>query len=590
MLQYNNIPNIRKIHKNALLFMWEVLYGARKWALLGVILAYCLQLLKVYVPLYFSEMIEYFSQITPSEIDWDKVWWLLWVIFASYVGQSLFRMIRELIEENKVRNYMSAKIKLFAVDYLAKHSENYFASQKSGQLSQKVINSASETLNTHQTISRLYSEFFIIVTNFYFIGRVSLWFLLLVILFSSLSTFVSYKNSFKLRTLNQTAQDAFDEYNGTVADSIGNALNVKASGSEEFELSYIRKKFNHCKNTRLEALDKLYNGFRFQNTMICLFQISTILLLVKLWYMQEISIGDVTLVLILMNNLILVSSRVLNEISHLNTLFGKLQASMSPFVENHEIVDNPKAKSLKIGKASIEFRNVKFSYGKKKVFNGLNLQIKAGEKIGVVGSSGSGKSTLINILQRAYDIQSGEILIDGQNISQIKQNSLHDVISLIPQDTSLFHRTIAQNIAYGKPNAKPSEIEEAAKKAYADEFIKTLPDGYNTKVGEKGVKLSGGQRQRIAIARAIIRNTPILVLDEATSALDSETEKYIKKAMKNLMKNKTVIAIAHRLSTLKDMDRIIVLDKGKIIEQGKIEDLLNSKGKFQHLWNIQNEE
>ena len=221
------------------------------------------------------------------------------------------------------------------------------------------------------------------------------------------------------------------------------------------------------------------------------------------------------------------------------------------------------------------------------MFRKLNLKISAGEKVGIVGASGSGKSTLINLLQRAYDIQGGEILIDGQNIALIKQNSLHDKIALIPQDTSLFHRTISQNIAYGNQRATQAEIEKAAKQAYADDFIRALPKGYQTKVGEKGVKLSGGQRQRIAIARAILKNSPILVLDEATSALDSEAEKYIQKAMKNLMKKKTVIAIAHRLSTLKEMDRIIVLDKGKIVEEGKIDDLLCAGGVFQHLWEIQ---
>ena len=195
---------------------------------------------------------------------------------------------------------------------------------------------------------------------------------------------------------------------------------------------------------------------------------------------------------------------------------------------------------------------------------------------------------MIKLLQRSYDVQSGAIFIDGQNIAKVKQDSLCEAIAVIPQDTSLFHRTISQNITYGKLRAKQSEMENAAKKAYADDFIKDLSKGYQTKVGERGVKLSGGERQRLAIARAILKDSKILILDEATSALDSEAEKYIQKAMKNLMKNKTVIAIAHRLSTLKEMDRIVVLDKGRIVEQGKIEDLLAAEGKFQYLWNIQN--
>ncbi|MBQ7633166.1 MAG: ATP-binding cassette domain-containing protein [Alphaproteobacteria bacterium] len=321
--------------------------------------------------------------------------------------------------------------------------------------------------------------------------------------------------------------------------------------------------------------------------MVCLFEVCALFLLIYLWYHEKVSIGDVTLVLMLMGMIMDCFTAILGNISTLNTLLGALQAAMMPFVVKHEIVDAPHAKVLKISGGEIEFKNVKFGYDNKKVFNKLSFKIKAGEKIGIVGASGSGKSTLINLLQRAYDIQSGEILIDGQNVTRVKQNSLHEAIALIPQDTSLFHRTVSQNIAYGHLKAKQSEIEQAAKQAYADDFIKELPKGYQTKVGEKGVKLSGGQRQRVAIARAILKNSPILILDEATSALDSESENYIQKAMKKLMKGKTVIAIAHRLSTLKEMDRIIVLDKGKIIEQGKIEDLLKSGGQFQHLWEIQ---
>ena len=382
----------------------------------------------------------------------------------------------------------------------------------------------------------------------------------------------------------------FDNFHGVLADSIGNALNIKAGGSEKYEISFVQKVFNKCKIARFTAINAFQNNLRVQQAIVCLFDICALLLLIYLWYQQKIGIGDVTLVMMLMGMVIDIFNAVLGNISTLNTLLGSLQAAMMPFEVKHEITDAPNAKALKISGGEIELKDVKFGYDNKKVFNKLSLKIKAGEKVGIVGASGSGKSTLINLLQRAYDIQSGEILIDGQNVAKVKQNSLHEAISLIPQDTSLFHRTIGQNISYGRLHAKQSEIEQAAKQAYADEFIKELPKGYQTLVGEKGVKLSGGQRQRVAIARAILKNSPILILDEATSALDSEAEEYIQMAMANLMQNKTVIAIAHRLSTLKGMDRIIVLDKGKIVEQGKMEDLLKSGGKFQHLWEVQNQQ
>lgn len=584
---FENMPNMRKIPNNPLLFIWEALYGARKWALVGVLLAFALQLLKVYVPVFFSNMIEYFSKITLQEFDWNKTWWFLGIIFVTYIGQSLVRTLRELLEENRVRNFMTAKIMLFTVDYLAKHSENYFASQKSGQLSQKALNCAGETARTHALISRLYSSVFQGIISFYFVSCVNLWFLFLIFLFGFISLFASYKASAKLQNLNREADNMFDDFNGVLADSIGNALNIKANGSEEYEISFVKKAFNKCKDFRLSALDKFHNNLRLQRALFALFELSTLLLLIKLWYMQKINLGDVTLVIMLMNTIMGVFSIIFGLICDLNFSFGSLQAAMSPFVIKHEIVDVDKAKPLKVSNGEIEFKNVKFAYDNKKVFNGLSLKIKSGEKVGIVGASGSGKSTLIKLLQRAYDIQSGEILIDGQNVAEVKQESLCGAIALIPQDTSLFHRTVSQNIEYGHLHAKQSEIERAAKKAYADKFIKELSKGYQTKVGEKGVKLSGGQKQRVVIARAILKNSKILILDEATSALDSEAEKYIQKAMQNLMKNKTVIAIAHRLSTLKEMDRIIVLDKGKIIEQGKIEDLLVAGGKFQYLWEIQ---
>ncbi len=587
MKLFENIPNMRKVPSNPLLFMWEAIYGARKWAFIGMALAFGLQLMKIYVPVYFSRMIDYFTKITPEEFAWEKMWWFLAAILASYIGQSVFRMIRELLEENNVRIFMDAKIKLFAVDYLAKHSENYFSSQKTGQLSQKVTTCAEKVTTVHGQISRLYSNIFNVLINFFYIGCVSLWILLLVVIFGSISAFASYKSSIKLRALSKDNDNIFDDFNGVLADSIGNALNVKAGGSEDYEISFVKSVFDKYKNTAYASLSRFQDSLRFQRLMVCLFGICALLLLIYLWYHEKVSIGDVTLVLMLMRMVMDCLVAVLGNICKLNTFLGALQAAMMPFVVKHEIIDAPHAKALKIGGGAIELKKVKFGYDNKKVFNNFSLKIKAGEKVGIVGASGSGKSTLINLLQRAYDIEAGEILIDGQNVAKVKQNSLHDAIALIPQDTSLFHRTVSQNIAYGKLNAKQSEIEKAAQKAYADEFIKELPKGYQTKVGEKGVKLSGGQRQRVAIARAILKNSPILLLDEATSALDSEAEFYIQKALDGLIKNKTVIAVAHRLSTLKNMDRIVVLEKGRIIEDDTPENLLKSAGKFAELWQIQ---
>jgi ATP-binding cassette subfamily B protein len=273
----------------------------------------------------------------------------------------------------------------------------------------------------------------------------------------------------------------------------------------------------------------------------------------------------------------------------LNRIFGDAYDMTKTLDEPLTVVDKPTAKELLVPHGEIKFDDVTFQYadGNEVVFDGLTITIRPGERVGFVGHSGSGKTTITKLLLRLADIDSGAILIDNQNIAQVTQESLRRCIAYVPQETNLFHRSIAENIAYGRPKAKKDEIIRAAKLANAWEFIEKLPNGLETMVGERGVKLSGGQRQRIAIARAILKDAPILVLDEATSALDTESERLIQAALKNLMRGRTAIVIAHRLSTVAELDRIIVLDNGKIIEDGPHADLVKSDGKYASLWNKQ---
>ena len=280
-----------------------------------------------------------------------------------------------------------------------------------------------------------------------------------------------------------------------------------------------------------------------------------------------------------------------NALERQNKAFGDAYAMTSVLDEPRLVDDAHDAKDMHVNNGEIEFKNIGFSYtdggSKTTVFNNFNLKINAGEKVGLVGVSGSGKTTLTKLLLRLSDIQVGQILVDGQNVADVTQQSLRRQIAYVPQEPLLFHRTIAENISYGRPSATVEEIEQAARNANAYDFIKSLPQGFNTLTGERGVKLSGGQRQRIAIARAMLINAPILVLDEATSALDSESEATVQDALAKLMKGRTTIVVAHRLSTVANLDRIVVLKQGEIIEDGSHSDLIRLNGEYARLWNRQ---
>ena len=336
------------------------------------------------------------------------------------------------------------------------------------------------------------------------------------------------------------------------------------------------------KSVNIEALqsqgEKLY------------FQIIYILFLFYgfyLWKIGQIKAADMVLIFLLLQNVSDTVAYLIHRGIIYSGVFAEMRTNLIPFSQPHEIEDAVNAFPLQVKQGNIEFRHVNFGYHKNRLlFKNFNLTIPAGQKVGIVGASGGGKSSLINLLQRFFDVSSGEILIDGQNIKAVTQDSLHQAISYVPQTSSLLERSIAENIAYGRVGATLTEVKKAAQDAYAAEFIEALPNGYKTLLNAQN-QLSGGQMQRLSIARALLKDAPILVLDEATSALDSESEFYIQKAIEKMLQGKTVIAVAHRLSTLKNMDRIVVLENGKIIEEGSPQQLLKTQGKYAKLWNLQ---
>ena len=310
--------------------------------------------------------------------------------------------------------------------------------------------------------------------------------------------------------------------------------------------------------------------------------------LIHLFGEQQVTIGDFALVLGLGMEVAHCTWYTMSQVDEFHQALGKCKQSLACLIVPQEIKDQKNAQDLQVTEGRIVFANVKFHYkGTEPLFQNKCITIESGQKVGLVGYSGSGKTTFTSLILRLYGITDGSICIDGQDISSVTQDSLHLNIGMIPQDPTLFHRSLMENIRYGKIDANDAEVVAAAKRAHAHEFIIKLPQGYASPVGERGVKLSGGQRQRIAIARAILKNAPILILDEATSQLDSVTENLIQDSLQKLMQNKTVLVVAHRLSTLLSMDRILVFDKGKIIEDGTHKTLLAKGGLYAELWNAQ---
>jgi ATP-binding cassette subfamily B multidrug efflux pump len=397
----------------------------------------------------------------------------------------------------------------------------------------------------------------------------------------------------RLGKIGELQADARALMTGRVVDSYTNIQTVKLFAHTSREHEYAR-------NAMDEFMQTVYRQMRLLTALTTLLQVINAFLLASVagiaiyaWQTSLISIGAITVALGLVLRLRAMSQWIMWEVATLFENLGTVQDGITTLAKPVTIKDKPGAEPLAVPRGEIRFEAARFHYGRKtKVIEDFTLTIAPGEKVGLVGRSGAGKSTIVNLLMRFYDLEGGRILIDGQNIADVTQESLRGAIGMVTQDTSLLHRSVRENIAYGRPEATEAAIVEAARLAHAEEFIADLADpkgrtGYDAHVGERGVKLSGGQRQRVAIARIFLKDAPILVLDEATSALDSEVEAAIQETLYRLMAGKTVIAIAHRLSTIAAMDRLVVLDRGRIVEAGRHDELLRLDGLYAALWNRQ---
>ena len=516
----------------------------------------------------------------------------LWVICALYGLLQLMLVSAWTLSDYCLIRY-TVKFRLDVVEYFMKrlhdYSYNFFQNQPIGSLTSK-INDAFQLLpDLILTILNPFAYFFLlIIISLDLLPSVSSIFSISIAVWISLFFVITFFSLKKSINLTKSYAEEKSKIMGLAAGYLDNMISVKTFTTKNFEL----QRFTNLKNAFIDAA---YRGgfyhtwlYAFLGIFTSIYSIGFIVFLILGHQKNLVSPGDFALVVMINFNIINAMYQLSHTLKGFFTSWGVVDQAISLLEEIPDMQDKPNATSLQINQGCISFDQVTFHYkDTKPLFQNQSITIEAGQKVGLVGYSGGGKTTFVNLILRLYDVTGGRVLIDGQDIRGVTQDSLRSNIAMIPQDPSLFHRSLMNNIRYGRIDATDAEVLEAAKQAHAHDFIQKLSEGYHSLVGERGVKLSGGQRQRIAIARAILKNAPILILDEATSQLDSITESDIQESLWQLMQGKTTIVIAHRLSTLLHMDRIVVFDQGRIIEDGTHSGLLTRGGLYKTLWDAQ---
>jgi ATP-binding cassette, subfamily B, multidrug efflux pump len=508
----------------------------------------------------------------------------------------LLNFFSESISHQGLRGGYAMRTRWLAHRYVLRQSMDFFHNDFAGRVATKVMQAALGVRDAVMKITEVLTYVVVYFVSALILAASADWRLMLPMLlwFAGYALACWYFVP-RMEKLSTVQADMRSMVTGRVVDSYTNISTVKLFAHADREDKFAREGMEWM----LDAVNKsmrMATGMTSTLGVLNGVLMATMLgLSIWLWHQQSITTGAIAIALSLAMRFKSMSQWIIWEVAGMFEDIGVIKDSIATVSRDRMVSDAADAKPLKVTDGNIAFENVNFNYGKSegaKVLNGLSLSVRPGEKVGLVGRSGAGKSTLTNLLLRFYDIEDGAIRIDGQDISKVTQDSLRANIGMVTQDTSLLHRSVIDNLRYGMPDASMAEIEAAAAKAHASEFIANLVDpngrrGYEAHVGERGVKLSGGQRQRIAIARVLLKNAPILILDEATSALDSEVEAAIQENLYTLMEGKTVIAVAHRLSTIAAMDRLVVMEKGQIIEEGSHRQLLKKKGLYARLWERQ---
>ncbi len=540
---------------------------------------------------FLGQLVDWLSDKDPQTLFAEEGSTLLWMSLVTLIAIPAVTLLHALLlHQSLLGNYPMA-IRWMAHRYLLRQSLSFYQNDFAGRIATKVMQTA---LAVRETVMKLLDVMVYVLV--YFISMVVLvaqanWVLMLPML-AWLAIYIALQIYFvpRLKRVATAQADARSTMTGRIVDSYTNISTVKLFAHTQRESDYAESSMREFLHTVYQQM-RLGTGLNFtvQLTNYVL-AFSTAALALYLWSQGDITVGAIAIAVSMALRLNGISMWIMWEVSALFENIGTVVDGMNTLAKPVEIQDRASARRIEVDKGGIEFDQVDFAYDEKvQVFKKLKLDIIPGEKVGIVGRSGAGKSTLVNLLLRFYEINGGAIRIDGQDLRDVTQDSLRSKIGMVTQDTSLLHRSIRDNILYGRPDASEEDLMQALRGAQAEQFIDQLSDpdgntGLDAQVGERGVKLSGGQRQRIAIARVLLKDAPILVLDEATSALDSEVEAAIQESLYELMQGKTVIAIAHRLSTIAALDRLVVVDKGEIVEQGTHEELLAHKGIYAQLW------
>lgn len=527
--------------------------------------------------------------VLQSGVDWRTALYFPLLLFIAFsCGEVLFGRMAGAIQI-RVGPRQRQNVTRLVYHYLQHHSHRYLSNNFAGALAHRISEMA---MGVSQVMWAIITEFLpmtivfsvsvalLMRVNVLLGGFVACW----AVFFVS----ASYWLATRCQPHALNAASARSETTGKIVDAIANFESVRLFARLGFERSYLE----HYLRREMAAIRRSLNYAEcvrwFQFSAAAVLKVGTLLYALMLWEQGQIGVADfvmaVSLSLLIINEARNLSRRFLEFFEYV----GNVANGVHTIVQPHELIDESHARVEQIGNGAIEFHNLDFSYGNgKQLFHGLNVTIPPGQHVGLVGTSGSGKSTFVKLLLRTIEPQGGKICIAGIDISDLTQDALHSQLGLIPQDPTLFHRSLLENIRYGKIDASDEEVEAAARKAHAHDFIAAMPEAYGSMVGERGVKLSGGQRQRIAIARVLLKDAPILILDEATSSLDSITEQTIQDTLQDVMHQKTVIVVAHRLSTIAHMDRILVFSDGEIVEDGSHADLLQREGMYARLWSMQ---